>query len=132
MPKQRSGRIYRRWKSSGALLTNVWIISAQTIYGSTKSISWRKRSWEWALWLSRSRPAILLREDTQPPGDERRSALSACAQAYPQASDDLDTGRSLTADRFGAQPVSLRHAIDDVFGGTAAKRVVQAEGEQHR
>jgi site-specific recombinase XerD len=34
--------------------------------------------------------------------------------------------------RFSTQLVSLRHAVDDVFGGTATKRVVQAEGEQHR
>jgi site-specific recombinase XerD len=45
---------------------------------------------------------------------------------------NFDTGRSLTTNRFGTQPVSLRHAIDDVFGGTAAKRVVPAEGKQHR
>ena len=48
------------------------------------------------------------------------------------APDDPDTGRSFPADRLSAQPVSLRHAVDDVFGGIATKRVVQAEGEQHR
>ena len=36
-------------ESSGALLTSVWTISVRTRFGSTKFISWRNESWEWAL-----------------------------------------------------------------------------------
>src|SRR4051794_21833816 len=39
---------------------------------------------------------------------------------------------SLTADRLRTQPVSLRHAADHVLGRAATKRVMPAEGEQHR
>ena len=70
------------------------------------------------------------REDTQTPGDEGGPSVSEPAET--PAPDDPDTGRSLEADRFCPQPVPLRHAVDDVFGGTAKKRVMQAEGEQHR
>ncbi len=67
------------------------------------------------------RPAM--KEDLPYPNAPRHTRRLPTILTPEEVSRLIDSARNL---------FHLRHAVDDVFGGTATKRVVQAEGEQHR
>ena len=83
-PKQRSEPIYRRWRSSGAYADKrLDHLGAGRYPESTSSSLERKKLAVGTVAYRVAALRFFYVQDTETPGDERGTALSACAKAYP-------------------------------------------------